>query len=166
MQKIESFKSFIGYYTIMTKELDNIDMELLRILEENAKTRIHNIAKSLGIPASTVHHRIKRMEKEGIIDTWTIRKNYERIGLAVKAYVLVFVNVTALKKLNKTQKDVAQQIKKLDNVETVDIIAGDADLIVTTRSSSIKSLQELLLERIQSIEGITETKTLIVMSEE
>jgi DNA-binding Lrp family transcriptional regulator len=150
----------------MTKELDDIDMKLLKILEMNAKARMHNIAKKMGIPTSTVHHRIKRMEREGIIDRWTIKKNYELLGLDVKAYVLVFVNVTFLKQHKKTQKDLAKQIKKLENVEAVDIMAGEADLLVTARCSDLKNLQEVLLERIQLIEGITKTKTMIAMSEQ
>ena len=149
----------------MAKVLDDIDMEILRILEDNAKARMHSIAKKLGVPASTVHHRIKRMEKEGIIAKWTIRKDYEKMGLGVKAYILIFVNVTALKQMGKSQKDLAGRIRKFDNIEAVDIMAGEADLLVTARCSDLKSLQDVLLDQIQSIEGITKTKTMIVISE-
>lgn len=149
----------------MARALDETDMEILRILEDNAKARMHSIAKKLGVPASTVHHRIKRMEKEGIISKWTILKDYERMGLGVKAYILIFVNVTALKQMGKSQKDLAKRIRKFDNIEAVDIMAGEADLLVTARCSDLKSLQDVLLDQIQSIEGITKTKTMIVISE-
>lgn len=149
----------------MVKELDDLDLQLLKILEKNAKARIHVIAKKMGIPASTVHHRIKRMEKDGIIEKWTIKKNHELMGLKVKSYILVFVNVTTLKGLGKTQKDVADEIRGFENIEAVDIIAGDADILVTTRCTDLKSLQNVLLDRIQSIEGITKTKTMIAIGE-
>lgn len=149
----------------MAKMLDDTDMEILKILEKNAKTRMHTIAKRLGVPASTVHHRIKRMEKEGIISGWTIRKGYEKLGLMVKAYILIFVNVTELKKMRKSQKDVAARIRRFENIDAVDIMAGEADLLVTARCSDLKSLQDVLLDQIQTIEGITKTKTMIVISE-
>jgi Lrp/AsnC family transcriptional regulator for asnA, asnC and gidA len=149
----------------MAKELDETDMEILGILEHNAKARMHTIAKKLGVPQSTVHHRIKRMEKDGIIAGWTIRKDYEKMGLSVKAHILIHVNVTALKQMKKSQKDLASKIRKFENIEAVDIIAGEADLMVTARCSDLKSLQDVLLEQIQSIEGITKTKTMIVISE-
>jgi Lrp/AsnC family transcriptional regulator for asnA, asnC and gidA len=149
----------------MAKTLDETDLEILSILEENAKARMHTIAKKLGIPQSTVHHRIKRMEKEGIISKWTILKDYEKMGLGVKAYILIFVNVTALKQMKKSQKDLAKRIRRFDNIEAVDIMAGEADLLVTARCSDLKSLQDVLLDQIQSIEGITKTKTMIVISE-
>ncbi len=149
----------------MTKMLDDIDLEILRILEGNAKARMHTIAKKLNVPQSTVHHRIKRMEKEGIISKWTILKDYEKMGLGVKAYILIFVNVTTLKQMKKSQKDVAKRIRKFENIEAVDIMAGEADLLVTARCSDLKSLQDVLLDQIQSVEGITKTKTMIVISE-
>ena len=149
----------------MAKTLDETDLEILKILEENAKARMHSIAKKLGIPASTVHHRIKRMERDGIISKWTITKDYEKMGLGVKAYILIFVNVTALKQMKKSQKDLAKRIRRFDNIEAVDIMAGEADLLVTARCSDLKSLQDVLLDQIQSIEGITKTKTMIVISE-
>jgi Lrp/AsnC family transcriptional regulator, regulator for asnA, asnC and gidA len=149
----------------MAKTLDEIDLQILSILEENAKARMHGIAKKLNVPQSTVHHRIKRMEKDGIISKWTILKDYEKMGLGVKAYILIFVNVTALKQMKKSQKDLAKRIRKFDNIEAVDIMAGEADLLVTARCSDLKSLQDVLLDQIQSIEGITKTKTMIVISE-
>jgi Lrp/AsnC family transcriptional regulator for asnA, asnC and gidA len=149
----------------MAKMLDGTDMEILRILEKNAKTRMHSIAKKLGIPPSTVHHRIKKLEREGIIAGWTIRKDYEKMGLGVKAYILILVNVTTLKRMKKSQKDLARKIRKFENIEAVDIMAGEADLLATARCSDLKSLQDVLLEQIQSIEGITKTKTMIVISE-
>lgn len=149
----------------MAKTLDEIDLQILSILEENAKARMHGIAKKLNVPQSTVHHRIKRMEKEGIISKWTILKDYEKMGLGVKAYILIFVNVTALKQMKKSQKDLARRIRKFDNIEAVDIMAGEADLLVTARCLDLKSLQDVLLDQIQSIEGITKTKTMIVISE-
>jgi Lrp/AsnC family transcriptional regulator for asnA, asnC and gidA len=105
------------------------------------------------------------MEKDGIIAGWTIRKDYEKMGLSVKAHILIHVNVTALKQMKKSQKDLAARIRRFDNIEAVDIIAGEADLMVTARCSDLKSLQDVLLEQIQSIEGITKTKTMIVISE-
>lgn len=149
----------------MDKKLDETDWELLKLLETNAKARIHTIARKMGIPASTVHHRIKRLEKEKFIDSWTIKKNNKLLGLKMKAHILAFVDLTMLMQIKRTQKDVANDIKKIDGIETVDIVTGDADLLVTVRCRDMEEFQGLLLQKLQSIKGITKTKTMIVVAE-
>ncbi|MFH1520620.1 MAG: Lrp/AsnC family transcriptional regulator [Candidatus Micrarchaeota archaeon] len=149
----------------MEKKADEIDMELLQLLEADAKIRIHVLARKMGIPASTVHHRIKRLEKEKFIDSWTIKKNNKLLGLRMKAHILAFVDLTMLIQLKRTQKDVANDIKKINGVETVDIVTGDADLLITVRCRDMEEFQNLLLQRLQSTKGITKTKTMIVVAE-
>ena len=148
----------------MKGALDATDLDILRILEKNAKAPIHIIAHKLSLPSSTVHHRIKQMEHNGVILRWTIAKDYEKLGLGLKAHVLIYVDVPALKKLHRTQQNVANELAKIQGVEGADIIAGDADIIIAVRSKDMASLQKLLLEKIQGIDGITKTKTLMVIS--
>ena len=149
----------------MDKAIDETDHELLRILELDSHMRLHAIAKKLGMPPSTVHHRIQRLEREGFISGWTIRKDNALLGLKMKAHVLVVVDVASLTALKRTQKDIARDIRALEGVEGVDIITGDADLLVTVRTKDMEGFQAFLLERLQSIKGITKTKTMIVVSE-
>lgn len=149
----------------MQPRIDDTDMELLDILQSNAKARIHSIARKMGIPPSTVHHRMQRLEREGAIAGWTIRKGYHVLGLKMKAYVLVFVDLAVLSAAKRTQKDVAMDIKKVAGVESADIVTGDADILVTVRCRDMDDYQKILLERLQSIKGITKTKTMMVVSE-
>jgi len=141
-------------------------MELLTLLENDSKMRINTISRKLGVPPSTVHHRIKRMEESGVIRNYTIRKDHGKLGLALKAHVMVFVDVTQIKKMGKSQKDIAKAIRKIGGVEMADIVSGDSDILVTARCHGMQEFQSMLLDRIQSIEGITKTKTMIVISEE
>jgi DNA-binding Lrp family transcriptional regulator len=147
------------------KKIDETDIELLKLLGLNAKARIHAMARKLSLPASTVHHRIKRLEEENIISAWTIRKNFSLLGLKMKAHILTFVDLTALAHMKRTQKDIAADIKKIEGVEAVDIVTGDADLLVTVRCRDMDEFQNLLLKHLQSIKGITKTKTMIVVAE-
>ena len=62
--------------------------------------------------------------------------------------------------------ELARQIRKIGGVEAVDIITGDADLLVTVRCRDIEDFQKVLLGKLQAIEGITETRSLIVIAEE
>ena len=56
-------------------ELDNKDIQLLEILEKNAKVPVQELSEETGIPASTVHHRIKKLESNNIIRRYTAELN-------------------------------------------------------------------------------------------
>lgn len=144
---------------------DDIDEQLLALLSRDAKMRIHLLAKKLGIPASTAHHRIKRMEKEGIISGYTIQKDYKKLGYGILAHVLVFVDVTSLKKMKRTQMDIATALSKIEGAQRAEIITGEADLLLTVRCKDMDDYRRVLLGKIQAIEGITETRTIMVISE-
>ena len=147
----------------MTIKLDDIDLEILSMLEKDAKARMHAIARKLGIPASTAHHRIKQMEKEGIISGYTVRRDWKKMGFGLKAHVLVFADLVALKHMKKTQQDICNSLARVPGVESSEIITGEADLLITVRAHDMDEFRKVLLEKIQAIEGITETKTMMVM---
>ena len=147
------------------RKTDEIDLELLDLLQKNAKARIHAIAKKMRLPPSTIHHRIKKLEEDGLIKRWTIEKNNSLLGLKMKAHVMIFVDLAVLTSLGRSQKDVLADIKKIANVESVDIVTGDSDLVATVRCRDMDEFQNILLSRIQSIKGITKTKTMIVVAE-
>ena len=70
-----------------------------------------------------------------------------------------------LKEKHKSQYDLAKELKKLYCIEKVDIVTGGTDLVVFIRVSSIKELDEVLLGKIQLVDGIANTKTLVVLNE-
>lgn len=149
----------------MAKQLDETDERILSLLARDAKMRIHLLARKAGIPASTAHHRIKRMESDGIISGYTIRKDHKKLGLGILAHVLVFVDVTELKKMKRTQQDIADALMRVPGAEKAEIITGEADLMLTVRCRDMEDYKNVLLNKIQAIEGITETRTIMAISE-
>lgn len=150
----------------MTKniELDNIDKQIIEILTKDAKAKLHVIAKALQLPASTVHFRIQRLEKDQLIKH-TLQLNYNKLGLIIKAIVIVNVSQRDIRLKGLTQSNIAKEISKIYGVESVDIITGEGDLIVVARTRNIEELNNLLLQKIQGVYGIENTKTMIVLEE-
>ena len=66
-------------------ELDNKDIQLLEILEKNAKVPVQELSEETGIPASTVHHRIKKLESNSIIKRYTAELNPKIMGRGFSA---------------------------------------------------------------------------------
>lgn len=70
--------------------LDNVDKQILGLLQKNAKLTIKELAEELNLTTSPIFERIKRLEKEGVIEGYVALLNPERVG---KGQV-VFCNVS------------------------------------------------------------------------
>ena len=82
--------------------LDKKDLAILEILKHNSNLSTQNIAKKTNIPITTVHNRIKKLEKEGIIKEYSVVLDNKKIGKPIAAYILITVDYKLLQQL-KTQ---------------------------------------------------------------
>ncbi|MBI4173775.1 MAG: Lrp/AsnC family transcriptional regulator [Candidatus Aenigmarchaeota archaeon] len=143
--------------------MDDKDRKILQLLQQNAKLRIDQMARRTGIAATTVHSRIKGMEKKGIITGYTAVVDNEKLGKPVEAYILVTVDYSMLKRAKLSQPDLGRRLKGIEGVEEACLIAGEKDLVLRVRAESIKRLSSTITDRIRRVEGVEKTITLIVL---
>lgn len=141
--------------------MDIIDEEILIELRKNAKQSGKRVARKLRIPLSTLYAKIKKLEEKGIIKSYVAQIDWRLMGFNITAYVLVFVDTSRLKQMGITQKDIVNKLRSFEFVEEASIITGDADIIIKLRARDTEHLSAILLEKIQSIEGISKTKTMV-----
>lgn len=149
----------------ITVKLDDKDLKILELLKENSAYTTRQIAKKTLLPVTTVHNRVQKLRREGVIKHYTVEVDNNLLGKSVTAYILVSADLKCLKEKRLSQYDLARDIKRLHCTEKVDIVTGGTDLVVFLRVSSIKELDEMLLGKIQMIDGVANTKTLVVLSE-
>ncbi|MEL9940420.1 MAG: HTH-type transcriptional regulator LysM [Ignisphaera sp.] len=133
--------------------LDELDLKLLRLLKENARTPYSKLAKELGISESAVRKRISRLIKTGIIKKMTIEYELEN---EVKAIILV-----------KTQPpipvpEVSKNILKIPGVEAVYELTGEYDILAIIRASGVDMINKFI-DEIRTIPGVISTYTMIVL---
>ncbi len=148
----------------MAKEIDSLDNQILDLLQKDSKIKLHVLEKKLGVPASTIHFRLQKLESQGYFK-YSIDKNYKKLGYNIKSIVIVYINPKDLRLIKKTQSDLAKAILKINGVESVDIITGEGDLLVVLRAKTIEELNKMVLEQIQLIDGIKNTRTVVVLEE-
>jgi Lrp/AsnC family transcriptional regulator for asnA, asnC and gidA len=141
-------------------EFDQKDKKILQILKESSNLTTSRIAKKTSIPVTTVHNRIRKLSKEGVIKNYTVNIDYEKIGKPLKAFVLVTVNQSKI-----SQSKIGQEIKSIEGVESADIVTGPFDMIVEIRAKDMHILNDLITNKIRKIEGIDKTQTLMVLEE-
>ena len=138
---------------------DASERELLRALQENSQRSLRELSRQLGLPISTVHEKIKRLERDGFIKGYRAILDEKKLGFTVTGFILVSVNYSAAPKA--TQADIAAKAAKLPNVQEVHIIAGEWDFLVKAKARSVEELGKLVTERLRNIPGVEKTLSII-----
>ncbi len=149
----------------MVYRMDDKDLKIIEVLKAHGEYTTRQIAKKILLPPTTIHNRIKKLREEGIIKKFTIELDNSKIGKSFVAYIMVSANLALLKQKHKTQYDLAQEINKFHFVERVDIVSGGTDLIVVIRVRDVEEFDKILLGKLQLVEGIEKTQSLIVIHE-
>ena len=145
--------------------MDAKDEKILELLKENSKLTTHQIAKKILMPITTVHSRIKKLKKEGIIKKYSIELDHKKLGKSISAYIHIIVDYKSLKETKKMQHDLARNLKQHECVEEVAMVAGGIDIIIKVRVKDVDELDSLVTKYLRNIEGIEKTQTMIVLNE-
>jgi DNA-binding Lrp family transcriptional regulator len=138
------------------RALDEIDVGILKILQEDCRISLEQIAEKLGAPKSTIHYRIKRLEEEGVIEGYYAKVNLEKLG---KNYLTVtFVRA---KYGPGYHEKVGQRLSEIPGVWGIYFIFGENDFVILTRSKDREDYMQKL-EKIMDMPEIERTNTQIV----
>ena len=138
--------------------LDDKDRAILAELRQNAKATTKSIAEETGIPRTTVHDRIMKMEERGVIRKYTVIPNYEHLDLATTAYVFLAYDARD----DIPQEEVAAALTEMEGVFEVHMISGDWDMIAKVRGRSVEHIGDIVIRRLRAIGGVGKTLTCTV----
>ena len=128
---------------VRSSYIDDLDLKILKMLTENARTPYTEIARVLGLSEAAVRKRIKKLERRGIIEKYTIKINYKLIGYKV---AWVGVDIAPEKMVS-----VLEKISKIDsNVQGIYTSVGDHDILLEIVYKEYKELNKL----VKDLEGI------------
>jgi DNA-binding Lrp family transcriptional regulator len=147
----------------MSYKVDEKDEKILELLKDHAEYNTRQIAKKTLFPVTTVHNRIKKLRAEGVIKKYTVRLDYSKLGKNFVAYILISTNLELLKRKNKTQYDLINDIRKFYFVERADIVTGGTDIVVIMRVKDVQEFDDCMIKKLQMVEGISSTQSLIVI---
>ena len=144
--------------------IDEKDKRILEELKLNSKLATSQLSKKLNIPITTVHNRIKRMERDKVIIKYTINIDNKKIGKSISAMILIFLKTETRLGKKTPQRTIAENIRKVPGVTGVDFVTGTTDVIAHVLADDVDNLEEILTTRIRVIEGINSTQTMLVLN--
>ena len=138
--------------------MDAKDQDILTILQKNARTPNAEIARQVGMAASAVLERIRKMEERGLIQGYEARVDGRSLGLGIVAFVAVRSDERAVR------RSTGERLAEIPEVQEVHHIAGDDCYLVKVRTADTEALGVLLRESISAIPSVRSTRTTIVLS--
>lgn len=137
--------------------LDKIDLNILRLMQENARISNADMARELGMAPSGVLERVKKLEQKGVIQQYTARIN----PAALQQKMLAFIFMKASDGPGCT--DTAEALAKIPEVQEVHHIAGDDCYLVKVRTYDSSTLVRLMRGSFSQIPNLLSTRTTIVL---
>ncbi|MEA4853766.1 MAG: Lrp/AsnC family transcriptional regulator [Christensenella sp.] len=138
-----------------------LKLEILDILEENAKTTAAEMSYMLNVDAGTIEKAIAEMEQEKAIVRYSALVNRDIIDEEDEAEALIEVEVTPQRDYG--YDDMAKRIYRFEEVRSVYLMAGNYDLCVRIKSRSMKEISKFVFEKLAVIDGVTRTVTVFIM---
>jgi len=142
----------------ISQVLDEKDRSILALVQRDAKLPQAEIAKRVGLSPASVNERLKKLENAGVIRRYVAIVDPQAVGLTVAAYVEVFIEHP------KYEAAFLARLLELDEVLECHHITGEFSLLLKVRVRDIEALQQLLLHQINVIEGVRQTRTVMVLS--
>ena len=137
--------------------LDETDLAILDLLQENCKRPLAAIGEKVGLTAPSVVDRIHKLEGAGVIRGYVALVEARLLGKDVTAFIGVSISHP------EAMAAFESQITHIDDVLECHHVTGRHTLMVKVKVDTTASLEELI-GRMRSIEGVTGTETMVVLS--
>ena len=138
--------------------LDGIDRKILSLLQDDAKISQAELAKAVGLTAPSVNERIRKLERGGIIRGYVAVLDERKLGHDITAFVEIFIEHP------KYESGFIEAVQELDQVLECHHITGEFSLLLKVRVRDMAAFRKLLIEKLNTVRGVRQTRTLIVLA--
>jgi len=139
-------------------DIDNVDLKIISLLNDDAKTPYTEIAKKVYVSSGTVHVRMRKLEDMGIVKSATLNIDFSKLGYDISAFLGIYLEKSSL------YDTVIERLKEISEVINAYYTTGNYSIFAKIICKDTNHLRTVL-DKIQKVEGIDRTETLIVLEE-
>jgi Lrp/AsnC family transcriptional regulator, leucine-responsive regulatory protein len=137
--------------------MDRQDSKILHLLAENARITGADIARQVNLSLPAVTERLRKLDRSGYIDKYTIKINRQQLDLRLLAFIQVWID-------HSKAGNVRENIAAVNEVLECHHVAGEYDLLLKVLVKDTAALEELLVKKIKAIKAVIRTSTTIILS--
>ncbi len=143
------------------KELDKLDRRILKVLQQQGRISMTELAEQVGLSTTPCTERVRRLEREGVIEGYSARVNPKALGLPL----LVFVEIKLASKSGDIFEAFRREVLKLPQILDCHLVSGDFDYLIKARIPDMSQYRELLGDILLKLPQAEEARSYIVMEE-
>ena len=141
----------------MNVNLDTVDLQILELMQANARISNVDLAKGLSMAPSAVLERVKKLEQKKVILQYNTAIDPDAINKKLLAFI--FIKTAGMDSDSK----IAASLARVPEVQEVHIVAGEDCFLVKVRTEDSASLMSLMRKTIKRIPNVVSTRTTIVL---
>jgi len=143
------------------RPFDKIDLKILRHLQSNGRMSMTELAEKVGLSTTPCTERVRRLERDGVIEGYYARLNPQALG----ATLLVFVEIKLSAKSGDIFDAFRREIQKLPEVQECHLVSGEYDYLIKARITDMSMYRKLLGEILLKLPSANESRSYVVMEE-
>ncbi|MCX8171399.1 MAG: Lrp/AsnC family transcriptional regulator [Candidatus Bathyarchaeota archaeon] len=140
---------------MVSLDIDDVDREIIRMLQEDARISFKRIAEKLNLSEATIFTRVKKLLKKNVIKGFTAIVSPEKVGKNITAFVLINADP---KKLH----NVLEALSRMDEVYEVYDVTGSYYALAKIRTEDQSRLAKII-DDIGMVDGVISTETALVL---
>jgi Lrp/AsnC family leucine-responsive transcriptional regulator len=144
-----------------TKALDKTDLKILRLLQENGRISMTELAERVGLSTTPCTERVRRLERDGVIEGYYARLNPQAVG----AGLLVFVEIKLSAKSGDIFDAFRREIQKIPQIMECHLVSGEYDYLIKARLPDMSMYRKLLGDILLQLPAANESHSYVVMEE-
>ncbi|PIE57614.1 MAG: AsnC family transcriptional regulator [Desulfobulbus propionicus] len=137
--------------------MDDISLKILRILQEKARIPNVEVARQMDMAPSAVLERVRKLERQGIIDGYEVRLNPERFDRRLIAFVSVVVRE------QEKDQELGTYFAGFEEVQEVHYVSGENSYLLKLRMADNAELYRFLQDKVVRMPGVMATRTTQVL---
>lgn len=139
--------------------IDDLDRQILDIITKNARIPYLEVARVCGVSGAAIHQRVQRLIRVGVIKGSEFIVDPALVGFKTCAFVGVFLDSPG------RSKEAIAKFKDIPEIIECHYTTGNYSLFIKAYARDNEHLRNILSEKIQNVEGILRTETLISLEE-
>jgi len=142
-----------------THHIDKLDCKILSLITKNARIPYLEVARECKVSGATIHQRIQRLTKMGVITGSEFVINPKKIGFLTCAYVGIFLDSAHL------YPEVVVKLKEIPEITQCHYITGGYSIFIKIYTRDNEDLKHVLVDKVQAIPGVLRSETFISLEE-
>lgn len=143
----------------MKLDFDKLDLQIIGEMMKDASASYKVLGKKLFVSAGTIHVRMKKLQRLGVLSGSSYHINLKKIGYDITAFIGIYLEKSSL------YATVAKDLKKIPEIVRLNYTTGNYSMFAEIVCRDMEHLRLVLYDKLQHVKGIERTETLISLDE-